>query len=75
LDQIESLAPNRHFGQPVAVSMSSLIIRLVSSASNSRLLDAQLLRCIEDGTMLNFGKNDLVLKAMLALLTSDGLSG
>ncbi|KIM88927.1 hypothetical protein PILCRDRAFT_813926 [Piloderma croceum F 1598] len=39
-----------------------------------RLLDAQLQRCIEEGTMLHVGENDLVQKAMLALLTADGLS-
>jgi ATP-dependent RNA helicase DHX57 len=39
------------------------------------LLDAQLQHCIEEGTMLNVGQNDLVQKAMLALLTADGLSG
>jgi len=40
-----------------------------------RLLDAQLQRCIEEGTMLSVGQNDLVVKAMLALLTGDGLIG
>jgi len=39
-----------------------------------RLLDTQMQRCIEEGTMLNAVHNDLVLKAMLALLTADGLS-
>jgi len=39
-----------------------------------RLLDAQLQRCVEEGTMLNDMQNDSVLKAMLALLTADGLS-
>jgi hypothetical protein len=38
-------------------------------------LDAQLQRCIEEGSMLNVEQNGLVLKAMLALLTADGLSG
>jgi len=39
-----------------------------------RLLDTQLQRCIEEGTMLNDVQNNLVLKAMLALLIGDGLS-
>jgi len=37
-------------------------------------LDTQLQRCIEEGTMLNDVQNNLVLKAMLALLIGDGLS-
>ncbi|KII93616.1 hypothetical protein PLICRDRAFT_131582 [Plicaturopsis crispa FD-325 SS-3] len=40
-----------------------------------RLLDAQLQRCIEDGTMLNSQGNNPVLGAMLSLLAGDGLSG
>ncbi|KAI0828826.1 P-loop containing nucleoside triphosphate hydrolase protein [Trametes gibbosa] len=41
-----------------------------------RLLDAQLLRCIEDGTVLNTGGTDSnpVLQAMQALLLNDGLT-
>jgi ATP-dependent RNA helicase DHX57 len=41
---------------------------------NRRLLDTQMQRSIEEGTMLNVARNDLVLKAILALLTADGLS-
>ncbi|KAI0354638.1 P-loop containing nucleoside triphosphate hydrolase protein [Trametes cingulata] len=46
-----------------------------------RLLDAQLLRCIEDGTVLDAGggpentENNPVLQAMQALLLNDGLTG
>lgn len=52
------------------------MVLLVHAAyrTNRRLLDAQLQRCIEEGTMLSVGENDLVMKAMLALLTGDGLS-
>ncbi|KAJ7170133.1 P-loop containing nucleoside triphosphate hydrolase protein [Mycena filopes] len=39
-----------------------------------RLLDAQLQRCVEDGTMLNTGGENPVVRAMLALLTNDGLT-
>ncbi|KAJ6504362.1 P-loop containing nucleoside triphosphate hydrolase protein [Mycena vulgaris] len=39
-----------------------------------RLLDAQLQRCVEEGTMLNTGGENPVVRAMLALLTFDGLS-
>ncbi|KAJ7293075.1 P-loop containing nucleoside triphosphate hydrolase protein [Mycena rebaudengoi] len=39
-----------------------------------RLLDAQLQRCVEEGTMLNTGGENPVVKAMLALLTNDGLT-
>ncbi|KAH7923230.1 P-loop containing nucleoside triphosphate hydrolase protein [Leucogyrophana mollusca] len=39
-----------------------------------RLLDAHLQHCIEEGTMLSVGQDDMVLKAILALLTGDGLS-
>ncbi|KAG6873855.1 hypothetical protein C0995_010467 [Termitomyces sp. Mi166 len=40
-----------------------------------RLLDAQLERCVEKGTILASGDDNPVVKAMLALLTHDGLSG
>ncbi|KAI0673812.1 P-loop containing nucleoside triphosphate hydrolase protein [Trametes maxima] len=42
-----------------------------------RLLDAQLLRCIEEGTVLDMGGADEnpVLQAMQALLLNDGLTG
>ncbi|KAJ7897125.1 P-loop containing nucleoside triphosphate hydrolase protein [Mycena olivaceomarginata] len=39
-----------------------------------RLLDAQLQRCVEDGAMLNTSGDNPVIRAMLALLTNDGLS-
>ncbi|KAJ7675357.1 P-loop containing nucleoside triphosphate hydrolase protein [Mycena rosella] len=39
-----------------------------------RLLDAQLQRCVEDGAMLNTGGENPVVRAMLALLTYDGLT-
>ncbi|KAL0951656.1 hypothetical protein HGRIS_008336 [Hohenbuehelia grisea] len=39
-----------------------------------RLLDILLQRCVEDGAMLNVGHDNPVAKAMLALLTNDGLS-
>ncbi|KAF7337468.1 p-loop containing nucleoside triphosphate hydrolase protein [Mycena sanguinolenta] len=39
-----------------------------------RLLDIQLQRCVEDGTMLNTGGENPVVRAMLALLTNDGLT-
>ncbi|KAJ6520085.1 P-loop containing nucleoside triphosphate hydrolase protein [Mycena sanguinolenta] len=39
-----------------------------------RLLDVQLQRCVEDGTMLNTGGENPVVRAMLALLTNDGLT-
>ena len=39
----------------------------------SRLLDAQLEKCIEDGTALSDSSNP-VLNAMLALLTRDGMT-
>ncbi|KAJ7109956.1 P-loop containing nucleoside triphosphate hydrolase protein [Mycena epipterygia] len=39
-----------------------------------RLLDAQLQRCVEDGAMLNTGGENPVVRAMLALLTHDGLT-
>ncbi|KNZ80627.1 Putative DEAH-box ATP-dependent helicase [Termitomyces sp. J132] len=40
-----------------------------------RLLDAQLERCVERGTILPSGDDNPVVNAMLALLTHDGLSG
>ena len=41
----------------------------------SRLLDAQLARCIEEGTILDVGVgNNPVLEAMKALLAGDGLT-
>ncbi|KAJ7492368.1 P-loop containing nucleoside triphosphate hydrolase protein [Mycena latifolia] len=39
-----------------------------------RLLDAQLQRCVESGAMLNTGGDNPVVRAMLALLTYDGLT-
>ncbi|KAJ6503274.1 P-loop containing nucleoside triphosphate hydrolase protein [Mycena vitilis] len=39
-----------------------------------RLLDAQLQRCVEEGAMLNTGGQNPVVRAMLALLTNDGLT-
>ncbi|KAF9015717.1 P-loop containing nucleoside triphosphate hydrolase protein [Cyathus striatus] len=39
-----------------------------------RLLDAQLQQCIEKGSVLNTSKGNPVMKAILALLTYDGLS-
>ncbi|KAJ7878638.1 P-loop containing nucleoside triphosphate hydrolase protein [Mycena leptocephala] len=39
-----------------------------------RLLDAQLQRCVEEGAMLNTGGENPVVRAMLALLTNDGLT-
>ncbi|KAJ7246262.1 P-loop containing nucleoside triphosphate hydrolase protein [Mycena haematopus] len=39
-----------------------------------RLLDAQLQRCVEDGAMLNTDGENPVVRAMLALLTNDGLT-
>ncbi len=41
-----------------------------------RLLDAQLLRCIEDGTVLDVGGagENPVIQAMQALLLNDGLT-
>ena len=42
---------------------------------NSRLLDAQLSQCIEEGTILALSSGDNpVLQAMQALLAGDGLS-
>ena len=40
----------------------------------SRLLNAQLEKCIEDGTALSDSSNP-VLNAILALLTKDGMTG
>ncbi|KAA1467821.1 P-loop containing nucleoside triphosphate hydrolase protein [Dentipellis sp. KUC8613] len=40
-----------------------------------RLLDAQLLRSVEGGTLSEFGKDNPVVNAMLALLAGDGLTG
>ncbi|KAI0320072.1 P-loop containing nucleoside triphosphate hydrolase protein [Amylostereum chailletii] len=39
-----------------------------------RLLDAQLMRSVESGSVLDVGKNNPVVKAMLALLAGDGLT-
>ncbi|KAJ7017484.1 P-loop containing nucleoside triphosphate hydrolase protein [Mycena alexandri] len=39
-----------------------------------RLLDAQLQRCVEEGAMLNTSGENPVVRAMLALLTNDGLT-
>ncbi|KAF8078990.1 P-loop containing nucleoside triphosphate hydrolase protein [Lyophyllum atratum] len=39
-----------------------------------RLLNAQLQKCVEEGTILTPGDDNPVLKAMLALLTHDGLT-
>ncbi|KZT69049.1 P-loop containing nucleoside triphosphate hydrolase protein [Daedalea quercina L-15889] len=39
-----------------------------------RLLDVQLKRCIDEGTMLDVGLGNPVIRAMLALLENDGLS-
>ncbi|KAH9934840.1 P-loop containing nucleoside triphosphate hydrolase protein [Fomitopsis serialis] len=39
-----------------------------------RLLDVQLKRCIDEGTMLDVGLGNPVVRAMLALLDNDGLS-
>ena len=45
------------------------------TSTRRRLLDAQLLRCIEDGTVLDLGAGrNPVLEAMRALLANDGLS-
>ncbi|EGO02407.1 hypothetical protein SERLA73DRAFT_120997 [Serpula lacrymans var. lacrymans S7.3] len=38
-----------------------------------RLLDAKLQQCIDQGTVLRVGQDDDVMKAMIALLTGDGL--
>ena len=39
-----------------------------------RLLDAQLQTAIEDPSPVTFSKDNLIVDAMLALLTRDGLS-
>ncbi|KAH9842863.1 P-loop containing nucleoside triphosphate hydrolase protein [Rhodofomes roseus] len=39
-----------------------------------RLLDIQLKQCIDEGTMLDIGSGNPVVRAMLALLENDGLS-
>ncbi|KAF7303226.1 Dead deah box [Mycena kentingensis (nom. inval.)] len=39
-----------------------------------KLLDVQLQRCVEEGAMLNTSADNPVVKAMLALLTNDGLT-
>jgi len=39
-----------------------------------QLLDVQLKRCVEDGSALDFGANNPVIEAVLALLQGDGLS-
>jgi len=39
---------------------------------SSHLLDAQLTKCVEEGTMLTVGSGNPVLNAIIALLTHDG---
>jgi ATP-dependent RNA helicase DHX57 len=39
-----------------------------------RLLDAQMLRCVNEGTILDVGANNPIIEAMTALLANDGLS-
>lgn len=39
-----------------------------------RLLDAQLQTAIEDPSLVTFSKDNLIVDAMLALLTRDGMS-
>ena len=39
-----------------------------------RLLDAQLQTAIEDPSMITFSKDNLIVDAILALLTRDGMS-
>lgn len=77
-DQIESMASHWYSCESITVSdlFPSLLLLcwLNPFHVNSRLLDAQLQQCIEDGAVLNAGENDLVVKSMLALLTNDGLS-
>lgn len=46
--------------------------RILSSIS--RLLDAQLARCFEDGAVLNVGEENPVIQAILELLKGDGLT-
>ena len=41
---------------------------------SSRLLDNQLKQCIDEGTMLDVGVGNPVIRAMLVLLENDGLS-
>lgn len=40
-----------------------------------RLLDIQLQRSIEEGTLLDMGRDNPVVQAMLSLLANDGLTG
>ncbi|EIW86949.1 P-loop containing nucleoside triphosphate hydrolase protein [Coniophora puteana RWD-64-598 SS2] len=72
-----------HVGGGLTVGSSDAVIKLrawprIGILANQlrRLLDGQLLRCIEEGTSLDslFEGENIVLNAMLALLTRDGLS-
>ena len=39
-----------------------------------RLLDFQLKRCVDNGTVLDMGTNNPVMRAVLALLQNDGVT-
>jgi ATP-dependent RNA helicase DHX57 len=45
---------------------------MFSHSFHSRLLDAQLKKSIEDGTMLTLGSGNPIVHAIMALLTNDG---
>ena len=70
------MAPDWYSSQPNAVRKSSLGCLYVNLIwyCGRRLLDAQLQRCIEEGTVLNMENENPVVGAMLNILKRDGLS-
>jgi len=68
------MASHRHSGAATSVTAYLLSFVANSHMNDSRLLDAQLMRSVESGSLLAVGKNNPIIKAMLALLEGDGLT-
>lgn len=71
--QVEGLGSNRHSCQRSPVRLCiNFHRRCLIFLVDSRLLDAQLQRSIEESSVLASGRNNHVIQAMLALLSHDG---